>query len=147
MNQNEENPGACAAQSKAAIPSTPRQLRTITLVEQIGPDGNIAWTMIEGSATAFGLDEPNLVHALTRQLYGAQTHLTRSVAGISFDAFQHGFGSGRYAGAQEERGRAARARVEREEEAVRQQEDIRTAKKVAVKKRTANKPTAKRRAR
>lgn len=143
--KNDSNTNGCATADVAYSAPVSRQLRTITLVEQVGPDGQIKWTMIEGSATAFGLDEPNLVHALTRQLYGVQTHLTRSIASISFNEFQHGFGAGRFAGAQEERGRAARARVQDEEA----QESAAAEAKRAARRRPAavKKTTAKRRAR
>lgn len=145
MNQSEENPGACAAQSEAAIPSTPRQLRTITLVEQQGDDGLIRWVLIEGSATVFNLDEPNLLHAVSQQVFGIQTHRARPISAISREAFETGMGTGRHIGAQEERGRAARARVQVEEAA--EAQAAAEAKRAARRRTAAKKTTAKRRAR
>lgn len=133
MNENENEDRGQAPDTYA------RQLRTITLVEQVDSLGRTKWVLIEGSSTIIGLDEPNLLHALSQQVFGMQTHITRSVYDISLDAFHAGHGAGRFEGASEERARASRARVEAEEKASKERVRARLAKKRIVKK-TAEAP-------
>lgn len=141
---------ACNAAEEArpmmATRSVSRPLRTITLVEQAGDDGLVRWALIESSNTLFGLDEPNVLHAVSQQLFHQQTRRALPIQSISREAFEFGMGTGRRAGAQEERSRTARARVEAEEAAA--EKEAAEAKRAARRSRKpAAKTTAKRRAR
>lgn len=142
--QNDSNPNVCDM-AGVAYSAPDRQLRTITLVEQKGDDGLIRWVLIEGSTTVFNLDEPNLLHAVSQQVFGIQTHRARPISAISREAFETGMGTGRHIGAQEERGRAARARVQAEEAT--EAQAAAEAKRAARRRPAAKKTTAKRRAR
>jgi hypothetical protein len=99
-------PANAECQQASVHYSSPPPLRSISLIEQLDADGRVRWTMIEGSDTAFGLDEPNLIHTLTKQLYHLSNLAQGSVKDISFRAFEHGMGTGRRA--QPRRARAGR---------------------------------------
>lgn len=111
MNDSSINTATAAAEE---APSTieRRQLRTITLVEQRDRSGRVKWVMLEGNTTAFGMSEAELLHAVSRQVFGVQLH---QVASTIHEHSQNAFVSGVNCGQQQERyaaqerARAARA--------------------------------------
>lgn len=127
-------------QASVNYSSPPRPLRSISLIEQRDADRRVSWTMIEGSDTAFGLDEPNLIHTLTKQLYDLPNRAQGTVKDISFRAFEHGMGTGRQIGASDERSRAARARVDAAAEQDAADETKRAARRAARKAPTKKTP-------
>lgn len=88
-----------------------RPLRTINLIEQRDSSGRISWVLIEGSTTLFDMNEAELLHATSRQLFGVQPYqVVDTVRGHSASAFQHGVNCGRTEERQvaQDRARAAR---------------------------------------
>lgn len=106
-----ETMAADAGSTNTAIATGYRPLRTINLVEQRSPAGRITWVLIEGNTTLFDMNEAELLHATSRQLFGVQTNqIADTVGGHSERAFQFGVNCGHVEErhAAQERARAAR---------------------------------------
>jgi hypothetical protein len=114
MNEKEATNESRDAESdiRQATASGYRPLRTITLTEQRDNYGRINWLMLEGNTTVFNMTEAEVLHALSRQIFGLQLN---QIAATIHEHTKNAFVSGVNCGQMKERQDAQdRARAARE---------------------------------